>query len=521
MKRKPALGHGILVLDTVGAALFAAALALAVSHLAQGAEPRRATIQHAATMLALSGLIRAGVLANAEAVATGAAQALVDRLRKTLRPHLLAGRLAAPLTAGASATIAVDHVEALRMRAQRFAPVRFAAVVSPLLVLAATAFASPVAAAILLFTFVFFVLVLILTGTAAARESDAQMSALTTLSGLLEDRLRQLPIIRHFGAEERIARQIGQSSHELSQRTLAVLRKAFLSSGALEFFAALAVALVAVYCGFSLLGLLPVAVPEDLTLGEAFFALAMAPEFYLPMRRLAAAYHEKQLGEAAERIIAPLQAEAEAPRPATVPFAGLAIEALTLRLGEREIGPLSFGVGVIGITALVGPTGSGKTSLLAAIAGQLVPANGRITVPGRDDGPAEQSIAWAAQRPLLLPGTLAENIALARPEAPPTDIAEAAAMAGLGPLLMRRGLELAIDPGGAGLSGGERRRIGIARAILAARPLILLDEPTADLDAAAADEIAALLERLARERALVIATHDSRLVTLAQQVVRL
>lgn len=520
MKSKSDLSHVILTFDAIGAVLFAGGLALGVGAVA-GEQLNGYTGAAVGLLLVVGGLVRAAVMAANEAVAAAGAQRHVDGLRRDLIPHLLSGRLAAPLPPGEVATIAVDQVEALRMRAMRFAPVRFAAVAAPVLVLAATASASLIAAAILLFTFVFFVLVLILVGTAAAREADAQIAALSTLSGLLEDRLRHLPIIRHFGAEERIARQIGQSSRELSQRTLAVLRKAFLSSGALEFFAALAVALVAVYCGFSLLGLLPVKVPEELTLGEAFFALALAPEFYLPMRRLAAAYHEKQLGEAAERAIAPLLAAAAEPRPATTPFAGLAVDGLALQLGERRVGPLSFAIRQAGIIALLGPTGSGKTSVLAAIAGQIVPADGTICAAGSACGADASSIAWAAQRPLLLPGTLAQNLALARPDATREAILEAATMVGLGALLMRRGLDLPIDPGGAGLSGGERRRIGIARAILSDRPLILLDEPTADLDAASAAEIATLIERLGRERALIIATHDSQLVPLAQAVVRL
>lgn len=520
MKSKIAFSHLFLTFDAIGAVLFAGGLALGVGAVA--GEPLNGyTGAAVAILLTAGGLVRGVVMAANEAVAAAGAQRQVDGLRQLLIPHLLSGRLSAPLPAGEAATMAVDQVEALRMRALRFAPVRFAAVAAPVLVLVATAFASLIAAAILLFTFVFFVLVLILVGTAAAREADAQLAALTTLSGLLEDRLRHLPIIRHFGAEERIARQIGQSSSELSQRTLAVLRKAFLSSGALEFFAALAVALVAVYCGFSLLGLLPVKVPEELTLGEAFFALALAPEFYLPMRRLAAAYHEKQLGEAAERSIAPLLAAADEPRPVTTPFAGLAVDGLALQLGERRIGPLSLAIGQAGITALTGPTGSGKTSVLAAIAGQIAPSNGTIRVPGSALGPDANAIAWAAQKPLLLPGTLAHNLALARPDASRESILEVATMVGLSALLMRRGLDLPIDPGGAGLSGGERRRIGIARAILAQRPLILLDEPTADLDAASAAEIVALIAGLGREHALVIATHDSQLVALAQAVVRL
>lgn len=520
MKTTSARSNLILTSDAVGAVLFAGGLALGVGVVA-GEQPNGYTVAAITLLLATGGLVRAVVMAANEALASAAAQRQVDGLRRDLIPHLLSGRLFAPLPPGEAAAIAVDQVEALRMRALRFAPVRFAAVAAPVLVLAATAFASLIAAAILLFTFVSFVLVLILVGTAAAREADAQLAALSTLSGLLEDRLRHLPIIRHFGAEERVARQIAQSSRELSQRTLAVLRKAFLSSGALEFFAALAVALVAVYCGFSLLGLLPVKVPEELTLGEAFFALALAPEFYLPMRRLAAAYHEKQLGEAAERSIAPLLSAVAEPQPATTPFAGLAVDGLVLQLGERHLGPLSFSIGHTGITALTGPTGSGKTSVLAAIAGQIAPSDGTIRVPGSACSPDAKAIAWAAQKPLLLPGTLAQNLALARPDASRDSILEIATMVGLSALLMRRGLDLPIDPGGAGLSGGERRRIGIARAILAERPLILLDEPTADLDPASAAEIAGLIARLGRKHALVIATHDSQLVSLAQVVVRL
>jgi len=520
MKSISAFSHVILASDAIGAVLFAWGLALGVEAVA-GAQLDGYAGATVAILLVAGGLLRALVMAANEAAAAAGAQQQVDGLRRNLIPHLLSGRLAAPLPPGEAATIAVDQVEALRIRTLRFAPVRFAAVAAPALVLAATASASLIAAAILLFTFVFFVLVLILVGTAAAREADAQLVALSTLSGLLEDRLRHLPIIRHFGAEERIARQIEQSSRELSHRTLAVLRKAFLSSGALEFFAALAVALVAVYCGFSLLGLLPVKLPEELTLGEAFFALALAPEFYLPMRRLAAAYHEKQLGEAAERSIAPLLSAAAEPQPAGVPFAGLAVDGLVLQLGVRHLGPLSFAIGHTGITALTGPTGSGKTSVLAAIAGQIAPSDGTIHVPGSGCRPDANAIAWAAQKPLLLPGTLAQNLALARPDASRDSILEMATMVGLSALLMRRGLDLPIDPGGAGLSGGERRRIGIARAILAERPLILLDEPTADLDPASAAEIAGLIARLGRDHALVIATHDSQLVSLAQAVVRL
>ncbi|HEY8605303.1 ATP-binding cassette domain-containing protein [Tsuneonella suprasediminis] len=510
----------ILIADTVGAAAFALALALAVTALVQ-ATGSQAPVVWVVPLLIISGLLRAVALGGSGVAATEGARISIVALRGRLFPHLLSGRVTTPLSPGAAASVAVDNVEAIRMREIRFDPVRFAAVAGPLLVLVLTACASLVAAGILLSTFVFFILTMIVTGSAAAKESDAQLAALSTLSGLLEDRLRHLPIIRHFGAEERITRQIGVSSRSLSDRTVAVLRKAFLSSAALEFFAALAVALVAVYCGFSLLGLLPFPDPEHLTLGEAFFALALAPEFYLPMRRLAASYHEKQMGEAADRIVDPLLADAGLPSVATTWFTGLCARDLEVRFGERVIGPVDFDLGETGIAVLAGPTGSGKSTILAAIAGQVVPSSGQVVVPQGGLPPDPINIAWAAQSPLILPGTLAENIGLARPDATSGTIREVAERVGLNAVIARRGIDVMLDASGAGLSGGERRRIGIARAIVSGRPLILFDEPTADLDRVAAEEIAALLKQLATVSALVISTHDPHVMSLTENVVRL
>jgi len=177
MKSKSAFPQFVLTFDAIGAILFAGGLALGVAAVA-GEQLNGFMGAAVAILLVAGGLVRAVVMATNEAVAAAGAQRHVDGMRQLLIPHLLSGRLSTPLPPGEAAAIAVDQVEALRMRALRFAPVRFGAVAAPLLVLAATAAASLVAAAILLFTFVFFVLVLILVGTAAAREADAQLVAL-------------------------------------------------------------------------------------------------------------------------------------------------------------------------------------------------------------------------------------------------------------------------------------------------------------------------------------------------------
>ncbi|MBT0669992.1 ATP-binding cassette domain-containing protein [Novosphingobium profundi] len=523
-------GH-FWALDLAGAALFCIGISGGVSALVASPGGSRTWLWIAC--LAAGGACRAGAIWLVNRFAMPAAQDHANLWRSAVMRRLLGARLPAPLTAGASAALAIDHVQAIEEHGARFQPARISATFGPLIALGIIALASWVSALILLATLLPFVVGMIFAGTSARRASERQLEALAALSGLFVDRVRHLPLIRHFGAERRIAQQVETATRDVAERTVAVLRAAFLSSAVLEFFSAIAVALVAIYCGFSLLKLLPFRAPESLTLARAFFALAMAPEVYLPMRRLAAAYHEKQMGEAAETALAaygPGAAPLAVPQPKSgaapqqaprAGFDGLVVETLALAWPGRAIGPVSLRLGAAGMVALSGPTGSGKTSTLAAIAGQIEALDGRIaTASGHPLDPA--AIAWAAQRPLLLPGTLRRNLALAAPDADDAAILAVAERVGLGPLLARRrGLDLAIDHRGSGLSGGERRRIGLARAILSARPLLLCDEPTADLDAQSARQVTQVLRDLARDHALVVATHDAAVIAVADAEIAL
>lgn len=515
--------------DAAAAILFALALTQLLTLIVAGDGARGAGAVVWSSLLIIAAALRS--LAQGVGGVAGLRQgsAAASALRARIAPALMVGAIARQRLVGEDAELAITGIDRVEPYVARFLPLRRAAVLSPLLIALAALPASWVASLILLATLIPFAIGMALAGGAARSASDAQLGALSRLGGLFVDRVRALPLILAYGAEERVTRHIGAAAQELAERTLGVLRVAFASSAILEFFSALAVALVAVYCGFSLLGLLPFEAPEPLDFGSAFFVLALAPEFYVGMRRLAAAYHDKQQGEAALAALAVVEGHLGIAVPDQLIWdgvPGLTLTNWTIRHADgAAIGPVSAEWLAPGLHLITGPSGSGKTSLLRALIGQVPVETGDLRVGGEVAGPAALAphCGWAGQRPLLLPGTLRANLLLDRWA---TEESEALALLdtlGLTPLLAARGggIDWLLDDRGSGLSGGERRRIGLARAILAPRAFLLLDEPTADLDAATAQAIVALLRRIAETRLLVVATHDPLLAAVADSEVLL
>lgn len=512
--------------DVFGAAMLAAGLANCISTVAGSAS--WFGIGTAVLLIVGGGVVRSLAQFAARYSAQKAATSHKGQLRTRLHQMLLVSGTRRNRLIGEDVRLAIDNPEAIEGHAARYLPIRAAATLSPLLVAALVAPASWVAAAIMLATLLPFALGMALAGFAARKESDAQLAALTRMSGLFVDRVQNLPSILAFGVEGRIGRHLATATKEVADRTVHVLRIAFASSAIMEFFAALSVALIAVYAGFSLLGLLPFRAPEQLGLTEAFFALVMAPEFYLPIRRLATAYHEKQQGESAalridEEVRQIDQADISV-RLETMPKQ-LGLRNFALRYPDGQcIGPFNGLWQSPGLHILHGPTGSGKSSLLKAIAGLIPIDRGELVADGTaiDPNMLAGKLAWAGQTVALFRGDLRNNIAPCGTEYSDDALLALAARLGLESMFgERNGLDAIIDHRGSGLSGGERRRIGLMRAIASGRPLLLLDEPTADLDDVAARAVIDLLSEAAQTCLIIAATHDDRLVAAGHSVLEL
>lgn len=517
----------------------AAAVSVAVGAIAAGSDAREAIWP--ALLVAVLGVARAVLDAVGSRMAFLSARAALSDLRTRAVIALSAG---SPLDtarppSGRAASVIAEQAEAVVPYLARFRPARLRATVVPMVILACVFAVSWVAALVMLIAAPLIPLFMALIGWRAKEASERQLGEMGSLNGFLLDRLRGIATIRSLGAVDATARRVRAEAESLRRRTMAVLRIAFLSSAVLELFAALGVAMVAVYVGFHLLGQIGFgAWGGKLGLGEGLFVLLLAPAFFEPLRELSAAWHDRAAGEAAiealenlsrDRTSFPGTQEDATTLPSAAPAVpGVRIEGLRFRHPGRSL--LTFDGFDLAVApgehvALLAPSGVGKSTLLALIAGLARPQGGRIMIGDApmDDANAaalRQHMAWIGQTPHIFAGTLAGNVSLGRPGISSDDVADALGAMELAHIRDRA--PAAIGESGAGLSGGEALRLALAR--VAATPetgLILADEPTAHLDSATASGIAASLLTLAQGRTLLVATHDPALAALMGRVVRL
>lgn len=427
---------------------------------------------------------------------------------------------------GELTTLATRGIDALDDYFARYLPQLGLAVVVPLAVLARIVTGDWISALTIVLTLPLIPLFMVLIGWATQARMDRQWRLLARLSGHFLDVVEGLPTLKVFGRAKAQAASIRAITGAYRRATLRTLRIAFLSSFALELLATISVALVAVGIGMRL-------VHGELDLYTGLMVLVLAPEAYLPLRQVGAQYHAAAEGlSAAEEIFAvletPLRTTGTAPAPAGT---ALAVEDLVVRHPGRtgdSLPATSFEVRSGETVALVGPSGAGKSTLLSVLLGFTAPHGGRALVDGRDIASLSpdswrQRIAWVPQHPHLFAGTIAENVRLARPEA--EDAAVRTALGDAGALdfidALPDGMATRLGESGAGLSAGQRQRLALARAFLADRPILLLDEPTANLDGATEEAIVAAVRRLAVGRTVLLVVHRPALLAVADRVVRL
>ncbi len=461
-----------------------------------------------------------------------AASGVLSELRVALVGHRLRAQPAAldRAEAGEVAAAAVQGVEPLEAYFARYLPQVVLACLVPVAVLLWVALIDLESALIMLLTLPLVPLFMWLIGLYTEQRTRARWEELRLLSSHFLDVVRGLPTLRSFNRGRAQTARIAEISERYRHATMGTLRVSFLSGSVLELAATLGVALVAVTVGVRL-------VDGGIGFQAGLTVLVLAPELYLPLRRLGAEFHASADGLAvAARILDLLDAPPAvgcggvrlAPSPADAPvllervcFTYLARPRSVLDGLDLELAPGET-------VALVGVSGAGKSTVAALLLRLLEPTAGRVSVGGANLADCQTAawrrhLAWVPQHPTLLRGTIANNIRLGDPAASDQRVRQAAALAGADRFIeaLPAGYETPVGDGRRPLSTGERRRIGLARAFLRDAPLLILDEPTADLDPAGAEIVAEAVERACAGRTVLLIAHRPELVRRADRVVHL
>ncbi|WP_042366646.1 thiol reductant ABC exporter subunit CydD [Streptacidiphilus neutrinimicus] len=471
--------------------------------------------------LAAVSLGRGAVAWATEAVAHRASAKVKSQLREQLlgRAVELGPGWLARQRSGELTTLATRGVDALDEYFARYVPQLALSVIVPLAVLGRIVLADWVSAAIIVATLPLIPVFMVLIGMATQSRMDRQWRSLGRLSHHFLDVVAGLPTLKVFGRVKAQTESIRRITDQYRRATLRTLRVAFVSSFALELLSTLSVALVAVSIGMRL-------VDGGLDLYTGLLVLVLAPEAYLPIRQVGTHYHASVEGlAAAEQIFAVLEtlvADSPVTPSATSSAAGgdVRVDGLTVRYEGRErpaLEDFSLHVAPGETVAVTGPSGAGKSTLLAALLGFAPVAGGSVTAP------AHERIAWVPQHPYLFAGTVADNVRLARPDASDEQLREALVAAQAWEFVagLPQGALTRIGEAGAGLSAGQRRRVALARAFLADRELVLLDEPTAGLDNENEAAVVAAIGELAADRTVVLTSHRPALLALADRRVAL
>ena len=466
--------------------------------------------------------MRAIILWAREKIGFRSGQLLRNHIRQKIldKIHLVGPATINQKPAGSWASIMLEQVENLHNFYARFLPQQSLSGIVPVVILIAVFPLNWAAGLILMITAPLVPVFMILVGIAAADSSQKNMETLARLSAQFLDRLRGLETLRLFNRTSEQTEHIENATEDFRETTMDVLKLAFLSSAVLEFFTSISIALMAVYFGFSYLGQIEFGTYNaPLTLFTGFFCLILAPEFYQPLRDLGAYYHDRAAGiGAADAIVDFLESdyltvhqnEKIISLESAVEISAENLVVLSTQ-GSVLTKPLNFQIPANHNVALVGQSGAGKTSLMNVILGFL-PYEGSLKINGQELRESNLSdwrkhIAWVGQNPLLLQGTIKENLLLGDIQTSDEKIHYALSQAQATEFIDKLGLDYEIKDGGLGISVGQAQRLAIARALLRKGSLLLLDEPTASLDAQSENLVLQALNEMSCYQTTLMITH--------------
>ncbi|MGF1842299.1 cysteine/glutathione ABC transporter permease/ATP-binding protein CydD [Vibrio clamense] len=442
-------------------------------------------------------------------------QLILDKLRG-LGPAYIKGK-----PAGTWATLLLEQVEDMQDFFARYLPQMSLSVLIPFVILIVVFPVNWAAGLIFLITAPLVPLFMALVGMKAADANRKNFKALQRLSGHFYDRLQSMTTIRLFNRTHAETEVLKGASEVFRTRTMDVLKIAFLSSAVLEFFTSISIAITAVYFGFSYIGELNFGhYGAGVTLFAGLFILILAPEFYQPLRDLGTFYHAKaQAVGAAESIVEFLETDITKIQSGNTLLAQpekIDIVAHDLKVvspeGIQLVGPISFTLASNQSTALVGPSGAGKTSLINAILG-FMPYEGSLKVNGVEMKELDlthwrKQISWIGQNPLLLHGTIRDNVTLGKHNISDSDVHAVIENAFAAEFVNQHGLDYPISDRSGGLSVGQAQRIALARAMLQNGSFWLLDEPTASLDARSEQLVMQGIEKYTESTTSLMVTHQ-------------
>ncbi|CAM1632396.1 ABC transporter type 1 [Bartonella apihabitans] len=453
------------------------------------------------------------------------------------------------MPSGEAANILVDQGETLVSWNAKYFPLMLRAAVVPLVILCLILPFSWLACLLLFITAPIIPLFWAIIGAKAQKAAKEQWQEMGEMNGYLLDRLRGIKTLRILDATFWSAKRLARQSDDLITRTMKVLRIAFLSSAVLELFSALGVALMAVYIGFHLLGVITIGFwGNKLSLAEGLFILLLAPSFFEPLRELASVWHDRVAGKAAMENFTKLVGKGETivhqssdvrqspivqqsydtkPKEIDSPKNGAAIEIENLSFGFIPEKPVfknfSLKIGGQEKVALTGKSGAGKSVLLSLIAGLIQPDKGSIkvnglTVDGNNIDEIRAKIGWMGAKPYWFDQSILSNITFNRKF---DHIDDYLRLANLQDFANERKYQR-LGEGGTGVSGGEAARLSLVRLALEKdRNVLLIDEPTAHLDPESAKIVIDALVKISGENSLLVATHDPELFKRMDRVIEL